>query len=264
VTDAGRALLAVAPFDYVPLADARRAWRSVRVAHGLCDSAVPLLTPPDANLKYAKTEAAVYGLSLAPAAVSGWNVCRFSTPECRSGCVASAGKGGLPHTVAVRIARTAFLLEHPEAFATLVMHEVGRAWAEHGIRLRVRMNGFSDLLWEKLMPELFSTFPLVRFYDYTKHPAGSRTVPANYHLTYSASERTDDATFAPAAADGQNTAVVFSTKRGAPLPGSWHGVRVVDGDKSDDRTKDPAGVIVGLRAKGAMRSGDWGMVREVS
>ena len=45
-------------------------------------------------------------------------------------------------------------------------------------------------------------------------------------------------------------AMPFTTARGKPLPETWHGFAVIDGDKSDERRLDPAGVVVGLRAKG--------------
>jgi hypothetical protein len=53
--------------------------------------------------------------------------------------------------------------------------------------------------------------------------------------------------------------VVFSTKRGRPLPTHWHGLPVVDGDATDNRFDDPGGVVVGLRAKGRLKGTD--MVR---
>jgi hypothetical protein len=42
----------------------------------------------------------------------------------------------------------------------------------------------------------------------------------------------------------------FTTARGEALPEVWHGFTVIDGDESDERRLDPAGVVVGLRAKG--------------
>jgi hypothetical protein len=51
--------------------------------------------------------------------------------------------------------------------------------------------------------------------------------------------------------DYGSAAVVFDTLRGAPLPATYTGITVIDGDKSDDRTMaSETGVIIGLRAKG--------------
>ena len=258
--------IAQSGWDFIGIDEARERWAAFRHANGRTGAAegrVPLLTAPDGNVKFAKTEAAVYGLALAPSTVSGHNVCPFSTPACRAGCVAFAGKGEFPKVIEGRVLKTRFLVEDPSAFFTLLAHEIGVAWRKHGVRLRVRLNTFSDIRWEDVAPEIFEAFPTVRFYDYTKHPERPN-VPANYHVTYSASERTADAKLAVWAAEGENVAVVFSTSRSQPLPMTYAGVRVIDGDKSDDRTRDPRGVIVGLRAKGRMRKNPMGMVREVA
>ena len=36
-----------------------------------------------------------YGIYLAPANTSGYNVCSHSTPECRLGCLATSGRAGM-------------------------------------------------------------------------------------------------------------------------------------------------------------------------
>ena len=51
--------------------------------------------------------------------------------------------------------------------------------------------------------------------------------------------------------DYGSAAVVFDTLRDKPLPATYAGIAVVDGDKSDDRTMaSEVGVLIGLRAKG--------------
>jgi hypothetical protein len=75
-------------------------------------------------------------------------------------------------------------------------------------------------------------------------------------------------------ARGRNVAVVFSTKRGEPLPQSWQGFTVVDGDLSDLRFLDvppasppgilPFGIIIGLRAKGRAKTRTSGFVVQTS
>ena len=262
--------IAQSGWDFIGIDEARERWAAFRHANGRTGAAegrVPLLTAPDGNVKFAKTEAAVYGLALAPSTVSGHNVCPFSTPACRAGCVAFAGKGEFPKVIEGRVLKTRFLVEDPSAFFTLLVHEIGAAWRKHGVKLRVRLNTFSDIRWEDVAPEIFEAFPTVRFYDYTKHPRMHRHAPANYHLTYSVSERVSDATLKllwHAPGETSNSAVVFNTPRSQPLPLTFMGIPVIDGDKSDDRTRDPRGVIVGLRAKGRMRKSPMGMVREVA
>lgn len=263
--DLARLLLQRGPITFIDHAEAKARWAAFRGAHGAAAIYAPLLTKPEDNAKFNKAAAIVYGLSLAQADMSGeYNTCRFSTAGCRSGCVSFAGKGELASVQGGRIRRTLFLAEDPDAFCTLLMHEVQRVWVKHGRHARVRLNTFSDIPWEDVLPELFEQFPLIRFYDYTKWYADLRTTPSNYTLTYSASERTDDDEEIPIVHSmGLNTAVIFDTKRGQHLPIMWHGALVIDGDKSDDRSADPSGVIVGLRAKGRMRNGN-PMVRKVA
>jgi len=62
---------------------------------------------------------------------------------------------------------------------------------------------------------------------------------------------------------GKNVAVVFSTKKGQPLPETWQGKQVVDGDIDDLRFLDPKGCIVGLRAKSRATKDSTGFVVQV-
>jgi hypothetical protein len=253
------------PISYTTHDDAKDAWRWFRATNGLSATDRPLFTAPTGNVKFNKTDAAVYGLALAPADSSGDNVCRFFSHECRRNCVAYAGKGGMPQVQRVRVVRTKFLATYPNEFATLIAHEIAGAVNKHGVNLRIRMNTFSDLRWERLWPELFERFAGVRFYDYTKWSVADRqNLPANYRLTYSADERWISKNITGHVANGHNVAVVYNVKPSAPLPAHDMGLRVIDGDKSDDRFIDPVGVIVGLRAKGTLRNGQWRMVRTAS
>lgn len=138
----------------------------------------------------------------------------------------------------------------------------------------VRLNATSDIPWERVPVQLpdgttasniMALFPEVSFYDYTKR-ANRKGIPPNYHLTFSLAESNDvDAVRAFNA--GFNVAAVFNVKRGAPLPESYSiggaPFTVIDGDESDYRPNDPAGVIVGLRAKGRAIGDKSGFVRVV-
>lgn len=250
-------------WDFIALGEAKAQWAAHRAAHGAAELCAPLLTAPGDNAKLNKTEKhgnVVFSLSLAQSDTSGHNTCRFSTPDCRRGCVSFAGKGELDSVQAGRIRRTTFLVDNPSAFFTLLFHEIERAWAKYGRALSVRLNTFSDIPWERVAPELFERFPAVTFYDYTKW-ATRADLPPNYTLTYSVSEFTADSSVLLNTSHGENVAVIFNTKRGQDLPVKFMGVRVVDGDESDHRPSDPRGVIVGLRAKGRMRDGTYDMVR---
>lgn len=249
-------------FQPIDLARARRDWSVVRTLYGFKGEA-PLLTPPSNNYKLKKSEAPSFGLSLSPANGSGDNVCRFSTHTCREHCVSFSGNGGYPVVEVARRSRTHLLSSRPDAFYTLLLDELERAYEKHGADLRVRLNTFSDIPWETFDGfEVFERWPLLRFYDYTKwSDERILSAPPNYHLTYSLSELDDDLEAALMALRGINTAVVFDTPRGKPLPSSFMGYDVIDGDETDDRWLDPSPVIVGLRAKGTMRGDTTGFVR---
>jgi len=262
---AARALRA-ADIHLIDLDVALDLWADWRITAGRAASKArrtPLMTPPSANVKFGKDGAILtFGWSFAQDKTSGtWNMCPFATPACRAGCVAKAGKGELDSVKAGRKLRTDFLLAHPSAFVTIAVHEIVAAVRRYGAhRVALRLNAFSDQRWEELIAWLFKMFPDVHFYDYTKD--WSRTeLPANYHLTYSVSEVTTDAATVAVLESGRNVAVVFATKRHRPLPETYLGFRVIDGDKSDARHLDPRGVVVGLRAKGRMIGDTSGMVR---
>jgi len=265
-----RHLVAMAPaggFSTAPLSIAERdvfrtAMIAERVAVGFCPLHAPLLTAPADNPKLGKS--GTYGLSLAAASLSGaWNVCRYSTSGCRGVCLESAGKGSLDSVQRGRIWKTRLLGAEPALFIRALADELRGVLARRPLdslgrrygRVPVRLNVLSDLPWESFAPALF-TDPSLRacqWYDYSKNP--TRRPPANYHLTFSASERTTD--LVAAAGHYGTVAVVFSTRRGAALPSSWDGLAVSDGDVSDSRWKDSAGII-GLRAKGLARGDDGG------
>ena len=130
-----------------------------------------------------------------------------------------------------------------------------------GQRLCVRLNGTSDIAWEKVKMRdgrtLLELFPLVQFYDYTKNPVRMTAflngeMPSNYHLTFSRSGE-NDALCRAFLKSGGNVAAVVAVKRGQPLPkvlAGWEEFPVVDGDETDVRFQDGTGVIVALRAKG--------------
>jgi hypothetical protein len=116
-----------------------------------------------------------------------------------------------------------------------------------GLIPAVRINGTSDL--PQFALEIAAMFSEVQFYDYTKIPRPWRRTKRNYHLTFSFSG-TNWEECVEALRNGINVTVVFRGR----LPEVWNGYRVIDGEVSDLRFLDPAGVIVGLKAKGDARS----------
>lgn len=197
-------------------------------------------------------------------------VCSDAVQACIDVCINTTGRGGINAGTLddirarrtngiqlARIRRTEAFFADADAFVARMAREIRNfvRWADtRGQRAAVRLNGTSDIAWEKVAPELFALFPDVVFYDYTKAPVTKRPwLPVNYSLTMSYSGENWDACRA-ALDHGRNVAVVFAVKKGAALPSHHHGYAVVDGDETDLRFLDPRGVIVGLRAKGRARN----------
>jgi len=57
-----------------------------------------------------------------------------------------------------------------------------------------------------------------------------------------------------------NKAVVFNLKKSEPLPETFKGLEVIDGDTHDMRFLDKPNKVVGLRAKGKAKVDDTGFV----
>lgn len=233
------------------------------------------------NPKTAKGEGSGYLtaiMHLAPASLSGRNVCPHATAGCITACLNTAGRGGigldangLNMIQVARIQRTRWWQRDREGFMTQLAHEIHahvRRAERHGLIPAVRLNGTSDLPWERFPigdhPNVMTMFPTVTFYDYTKWPAKLRPlVPMipNYSLTFSLAESNDEKA-ADALAAGMNVAAVFNTRRSDDLPATFMSYPVIDGDKTDLRFLDPTPCIVGLRAKGRAIHDRSGFVRE--
>ena len=205
--------------------------------------------------------------------------CPKATEACLAGCLGdTSGHLAMPNGNAQRamLRRSKWYLEDRQAFSDALVAEAGdivKAWRKANgrkPRVLVRLNGTSDLPWGGTRLDLrraLREIADVRFYEYTKKwefhkqfttDAADKAEAAVFDCVnvLSRHENTTDAEILDACRRGYTVAVVFSTKAGKPLPETYLGLPVVDGDLHDDRTADPVGVIVGLRAKGAMRSGN--------
>lgn len=246
------------PFDpsAMSLAEAKRIAREFYVGQHGYKTAPRLATYPESQHKLGMSAVPAIGLSLAVASTSEeWNVCLWSTAGCRAACVLlTAGKGLFPSVQRARQVKTLFLAAEPQAFVTLLHAELVAFVAARGPS-DFRPNVASDLRWEHIAPALFSIEGL-RVYDYTKAPRAQREPGENYRLVFSVSEREHSVSEAlEYLQSGGNAAVVFDTVKGHALPATYNGFPVLDADVSDSRVDDPAGHVVGLRAKGAARGG---------
>lgn len=242
--------------DRETVKEAKQCWAEYRSSFGfMIPSNVNSLvfgTLPGDNQKFGKSKELIFGLSLAQSNLSGINVCPWSTPECRRTCVGKNGNNGFPTAMQAKIAKTRFLFDYPEHAGVLLADFWSKA--ESHIKdneVGGRLNTYSDLDWIESAPWIFDRFQGVNFFDYTKE--WKRVSPfINYHLTYSASERTRDNEIIDHVKEGKNVAVVFSSW--STLPTEYLGIPVINGDKDDTRWKDPKSVIVGLKRKGKLES----------
>lgn len=234
-----------------------------------------LLTAPVANPKIAKGLAqnfATYILHLAPATLSGYNTCPKASAGCKAACLNTAGRGGMfkkGETTNViqqaRIRKTKMFFENRDEFMLTLVSDIQKAIKQakrKGMVAAIRLNGTSDIAWEKYwVPgtelNIFQYFADVQFYDYTA-VLGRRikNIP-NYHLTFSAKED-NQKDIDRAINAGMNVSMVFDK-----LPTEYNGVRVIDADETDLRFLDPKGVICGLKAKGRAKKDASGFVRRV-
>lgn len=223
----------------------------------------------DTNVKTVKGQSKGYMtaiLYLAPADVSGYEVCPMATAGCRAACLYTAGRGAFSTVQKSRIAKTKWFFEDRVAFMAQLVKEIAafiKSAQRKGFIPTIRLNGTSDIVWERVAVPGFANvmemFPNVQFYDYTKRH-NRKDLPANYHLTYSLAED-NDASARKALDNGINVAAVF---RVPAFPTTYMDREVVNGDETDLRFLDPRGVVVGLKAKGKARKDTTGFVKEVA
>jgi len=195
------------------------------------------------------------------------SLCPFATKGCEAACLGvSAGRMRFTSVQRAQVKRTALYHKERDAYFACLAHEILRAKRKaerEGLRLSVRLNGTSDIIWENIPVDImgvrfrniFLAFPDVIFYDYTKIPLDYRrralSTP-NYHLTYSYTGETESLTRArDYLREGVGVSVVYTGNPDRAADAILPSVKSrVDGDVHDMRFLDPAGSIVLLKAKG--------------
>lgn len=201
-------------------------------------------------------------LYLAPHTISGYQTCPKSTPECRAVCLYKAGMGVFNNVQKSRIARTHKFFQSKNQFMCELfenLQSLVRKANKNGLIPAVRLNGTSDIAWEKIAfnynnvqySSIIEAFPNIQFYDYTKILGRTKALKMpNYHLTFSLSEQNDMEALT-ALEQGYNVAVVMHLKRNESIPNTWSGFKTIYGDEHDARFFDAKGNhIVVLRGKG--------------
>jgi hypothetical protein len=201
-------------------------------------------------------------LHLAPADLSGRETCPKRTAGCTAACLNTAGRGGMfkkgENTNMIqkaRIRKTKYFFEARDYFMQDLFADITKAikFAEkQGLKPVFRLNGTSDLSWEKYTindKNIFELFPDVQFYDYTKVLGRKVSKYSNYHLTFSKADG-NDADVQKALAQGLSVVAVYDQiPEGVP-----------SADETDLRFLDPKGVMLGLKAKGRAKKDYSGFV----
>ena len=209
-------------------------------------------------------------LHLAPADLSGHNTCPKATAGCKSACLNTAGRGGMfkkgENTNMIqkaRIRKTKYFYEDRAGFMLDLAYDIQKAIAfakKQGLTPVIRLNGTSDLSWEKYEVPVFCTrnifelYPNVQFYDYTKVLGRKVADIPNYFLIFSQADG-NEADVSRAMVKGMNVAAVFDE-----VPETYMGKPVINADETDLRFLDPKGVIAGLKAKGRAKKDYSGFV----
>jgi hypothetical protein len=199
----------------------------------------------------------VYGLYLAPAKLSGYEVCPMRSNECTELCLNGSGMSVIheDHVNYSRIKKTKLFFEHREFFMDWLIAEIEtvRKKAEKlGYRFSIRLNNTSDISPESFYinkdgksVNILQLYPNVQFYDYTKVPKRIELTQKypNYDITFSYSGFNMD-TCIKMLSNGIRVAMVFKN-----VPETFMGFKVIDGDEYDMRYLDQNNVIVGLKYK---------------
>lgn len=195
------------------------------------------------------------------------SLCPYATKGCTAGCLGrSAGRMRFTSVQQAQIKRTRLYIKSEAGYFAVLADEILRAKRKadrEGLRLSVRLNGTSDLIWENKafhvldIPfyNIFEAFPDVIFYDYTKIPLRHRqraVTTQNYHLTYSYTgedislERANEYLSV-----GVGVSVVYTGCQLTHVLTLFPSLKaIVDGDIHDMRFLDVPGSIVMLKAKG--------------
>ena len=221
------------------------------------------------TIKGEKKEIRTGVLYLAPASLSGRNVCPMAKlASCIDGCLNTAGRGQMQSVQIYRIRKTLFWFDHADAFKALLASEARKLityCAKRDLTPAIRPNGTSDIRWENHIWSLMvaTSKQGVKWYDYTK--IANRIIPDTsvYDLTFSYSGANPRylKQVETARQLGYRIAVVFRTRES--IPAEFLGMPCIDGDDTDLRFLEPSGVIVALYAKGSAKTDRSGFVVDV-
>lgn len=182
----------------------------------------------------------------------GVNLCPKASKGCAKACLFNSGNARFKKVTDARLNKTEYFLSDLQGYMLQLDKELTKNKNKHfktGDRnFAVRLNGTTDFRFENLKVKdgknIFELHPDVQFYDYTKIAKRlGKTLPKNYHLTFSRSEDNHEEVV-EVLNNGGNVAVVFDK-----LPETYLGFPVINGDNDDLRFLDEENVVVGLTYK---------------
>ena len=194
-----------------------------------------------------------YGIYLASADLSGFNVCPNSE-YCKDNCLNGSG-----HNMVNRLSKkdtidrsrtikTRLLFANKEVFMRIMIHEIEkeRKKAENnGTFFSIRLNCTSDInpiAFTLNGKNILEIFPDIQFYDYTKvlNRIALAKKYSNYDITWSidGSEKNREIGL-ELLKNGGRVAVVYGEN---DMPKTWYGYECCNGDETDYRPSDIAPV----------------------
>jgi len=205
-------------------------------------------------MKYGELTLSLY---LAPAKMSGYEVCPGRNAECTRLCLNQSGKNIGPQKVKgdfinqSRITKTRLFFEQHDFFMDWLINEIEAAQRKAirmTYKLSIRLNNTSDISPEEFRrhgKNILEIFPDIQFYEYTKVATRVDLMQKypNYDVTFSYTGY-NLAVCQEMLEKDVRVAVVFKK-----VPDEFMGYKVIDGDAYDMRYKDDKKVIVGLKYK---------------
>jgi len=227
---------------------------------------IKLLANGSTNAKTIKNSRESAIMYLAPHTQNSFNtnVCPKATEGCILACLYKSGRGAFNSIQQARIRKTDFYISEKQSFLEHLNKEIiniNKRSLKKGIKTAIRMNGTSDLDFlgqlKRNVNEDILSLKNVIYYDYTKILGKiKKYANTNYRLTFSHSgDNWNECE--KALGYGSPISVVFSAnaRKNEPLPKTYKGIKVIDGDKADDLMLDKKGAyILGLRFKGSAKA----------
>lgn len=217
----------------------------------------------NSNLKLEKNEIPTWGLSLMPEKRNSFaiDLCENSNVHCRNSCIVDSGGARFQAVMDSRLEKTDFFLSDKPRFLKLLWAELTYCDSTQDLAL-IRLNMYSDVDWySEFLNHNYdlTTFKNLIFYGYTKRPSilEQSSQLSNFDCIFSYSGYNWKLCEHYLNQGLCNVSVVFKLKKKDPLPKTWNGFPVLDGDLNDQRLKsiEGTGFIIALRYKNPVAKG---------